>query len=350
MAKIEDITAKFEQQHLRNILRAQTAARKSFYAAITRIIREAAAEKLVRSGKFKLSDYPKLQRRVDAELKKMVDRLQVIILNGIETEWALSTEKNQAIWADYLAGKNVSDRMRKIIANKHKGALEAFKTRRAGGMNLSTRVWNIVQVQFRKELEQVLYTGIASGTPAKTLATQAKRYLNEPDKLFRRVRDTNGQLQLSKNAQKYHPGPGVYRSSYKNALRLTATEINMANRKADSTAYSSIPFVIGIEVKLSLNHPQFDICDHLKGRYPKNFVFTGWHPFCICFMVPILASDSEYGKFEDALIEGRTYTPKGQVKSAPQLAKWYEREKERLSRLKAQPYFVRDNPNFFVSS
>ena len=30
-----------------------------------------------------------------------------------------------------------------------------------------------------------------------------------------------------KAAQAFHPGHGVYRSSYKNALRLAATETNM---------------------------------------------------------------------------------------------------------------------------
>ena len=58
-------------------------------------------------------------------------------------------------------------------------------------------------------------------------------YLRNPDKLFRRVRDKHGNLRLSKAAKAYHPGRGVYRSSYRNALRLTATENNMAYRTAD---------------------------------------------------------------------------------------------------------------------
>ena len=59
------------------------------------------------------------------------------------------------------------------------------------------------------------------------LSRDVRRYLRNPDKLFRRVRDKHGNLRLSKAAKAYHPGRGVYRSSYRNALRLTATENNM---------------------------------------------------------------------------------------------------------------------------
>ena len=68
---------------------------------------------------------------------------------------------------------------------------------------------------------------LRDGTPANRLVTDLKQYLKYPDKLFRRVRDEHGQLQLSKRAKEFHPGAGVYRSSYKNARRLAVTETNM---------------------------------------------------------------------------------------------------------------------------
>lgn len=103
-------------------------------------------------------------------------------------------------------------------------------------------------------------------------------------KLFRRVRDEHGELQLSKRAAVFHPGRGVYRSSYKNARRLAATETNIAYMTADYERWQQLDFVVGIEIKLSNNHtlngvPFTDICDDLKGRYPKDFKFTGWHPY-----------------------------------------------------------------------
>ena len=42
-------------------------------------------------------------------------------------------------------------------------------------------------------------------------------------------------------------------------------------------------FVEGIEINTShTNHPVADICDELKGVYPKEFKWTGWHPMCRC--------------------------------------------------------------------
>ena len=34
-----------------------------------------------------------------------------------------------------------------------------------------------------------------------------------------------------------------------------------------------------------------DICDHMKGEYPKDFKFTGWHPNCRCVIHPIIPDD-----------------------------------------------------------
>ena len=69
---------------------------------------------------------------------------------------------------------------------------------------------------------------------------------------------------------------GVYRSSYKNALRMTVTENNIAYRTADFVQQQEMDFVIGIEIRLSDNHPCDDICDDLAGVYPKKFKFTDW--------------------------------------------------------------------------
>ena len=119
-------------------------------------------------------------------------------------------------------------------------------------------------------------------------------YLKQPDKLFRRVRDEHGQLKLSKNAKAYHPGQGVYRSSYKNARRLASTEANIAYHKADEQRWSELDFVVGYEIVVSEHSKRkHDICDDLAGRYPKTFQFSGWHPHCRCHAEPILMTEQE---------------------------------------------------------
>ena len=186
------------------------------------------------------------------------------------------------------------------------------------------------------------------------MSRDVRRYLRNPDKLFRRVRDKHGNLRLSKAAKAYHPGRGVYRSSYRNALRLTATENNMAYRTADHLRWQQQPFVVGIEIKLSNNHTckgvigRFvDICDDLAGIYPKDFKFVGWHPHCRCYCVPKQASKEEFMEYQQRLLNGEdvsNYHFKGEVKDLPRNFKdWYTDNTDRIARAKSQPYFLRDN-------
>ncbi len=171
--------------------------------------------------------------------------------------------------------------------------LKGFQMIRVNGMNLSRRVWNLKE-QYQQELEMGLSVGIEKGTSAAELTKELKQYLQNPDKLFRRVRNKFGNLKLSQNAKAYHPGSGVYRSSYKNALRLTRSEANMAYRTAEQTRWRQFDFVVGYEIKLSQSHPCHDVCDTLAGKYPKTFRWTGWHPMDMCYCVSILKTDDEF--------------------------------------------------------
>ena len=92
---------------------------------------------------------------------------------------------------------------------------------------------------------------------------------------------------------KYNPGGGVYRSSYKNAMRLTRTEINMSYREADHLRWQEMDFVVGIEIRRSNHEYGCNVCESLKGKYPKDFKFSGWHPHCRCHAIPILATEEE---------------------------------------------------------
>lgn len=179
--------------------------------------------------------------------------------------------------------------------------LKAFQQRKAGGMNLSQRVWNLSE-QYKTELEMALSAAIEPGTSAMELAADIKTYLNEPDKMFRRFRykdeegnwqrkwkqkvtDADGKVHfIDADPKAYHPGRGVYRSSARNAQRLARTEINMAYRKAEQERWKSFDFVVGYEVKITQNGKHVeDICDCLKGKYRKDFKFMGWHPQCMCY-------------------------------------------------------------------
>ena len=123
----------------------------------------------------------------------------------------------------------------------------------------------------------------------------------------------------------------------KNAMRLARTEINMAYRTADYERWKNMDFVLGIEIQLSGAHPEYDICDILQGKYPKSFKFTGWHPHCLCFAIPILMTEEQF--FNDEKAE--------EIKDLPQNFKdWLEFHKDEINKAKEKgklPYFLRDN-------
>jgi hypothetical protein len=148
------------------------------------------------------------------------------------------------------------------------------------------------------EIENTLQLGIIDGRGAAEIARDLTRHLQEPDRLFRRIQDAKTEgLKLSKAAEAYNPGQGVYRSSYKNALRLTRNEIGKAYRTAHLERIQSLPFVTGIKISLSNSHsdrvPKGDMCNDLEGIYPKSFKWSSWHVLCMCRVTSVLASDSE---------------------------------------------------------
>lgn len=344
---MSDINLKYENKHLANIASYQELARKTYLKTINKIFRNV-GNLPTKSKTFRISNYPLLNSLVGETLTAFSEEIELLLINGIKSEWELSGEKLKAIVADHYADTQINEAIKQIIGNTHEPALNAFLNRTKKGLNLSDRVWNLTN-QFRSEIEQTLFVGISEGKSAADMARDAKQYLNNPDKLFRRVRDAEGKLVLSKNAKDYHPGQGVYRSSYKNALRLTATETNMAYRKADMTRWDATPFILGYRVKLSNNHPKFDVCDYLAHDYPSSFIFTGWHPFCRCYSVPILADYEQFQKYQDAVWNGteKDFKFSGVVKDIHADAKsWLRNNKERVANWKSKPYWIVDNKNF----
>jgi hypothetical protein len=303
---------------------------------------------------FYFSNYPAINKKIDELITQLHDKVVFDIEEGDREEWLLSCEKNNELVDAITRSTNIPKAKISQWKQPNLEALEAFQTRKINGMGLSGRVWNITE-QLKQELELALDIGLGDGRSAADLTSDVRRYLNEPGRLFRRVRDKHGVLRLSKAAKAYHPGRGVYRSSYKNALRLTATENNIAYRTADHERWQQLPFVIGIEIKLSNNHtlnghPFYDICDELKGKYPKDFKFTGWHPFCRCFAVPFLAKQDEFLEYQRRMLAGEDVSGfkfTGTVNDVPDNFKsWLDNNEKRLDNAKSIPYYLKDNPKY----
>lgn len=304
---------------------------------------------------FSFDDYPTLRKRVEKLLSALQSGLSAVILNGIEAEWTLANNKNSEL-ARLVFGDNISQmspEQERRYFSTNDSAREAFTQRKVNGMSLSDRVWRYTE-QFKDEIELALDLGIRGGLSADEMTRDLRDYLRHPDKLFRRVRDEHGQLQLSKRAAAFHPGQGVYRSSYKNARRLAATETNMAYRTADYERWQQMDFVVGIEIRLSNNHtlngePFVDICDKLAGRYPKDFKFTGWHPLCRCYATTVLKTDEEIAEDTRKILNGEALDGNSvnRVADVPaNFKEWLEENAERITRAASRgtlPYFIRDN-------
>lgn len=352
---------KYDRKHLHNLDVYQEHIDDIYAEAV----KEAAAIGVslggVDTGKpFTFDDHPKTRKRVNALLEQLRNQLQMSIINAVRSEWTLSNNKNNEL-CNVVFGNNVGklpeEQYRRYYSTNEK-AREAFIARKERGLGLSDRVWNCSNT-FRREMEMGLDLGIREGLDAPSMARDLKQYLKHPDKLFRRVRDEHGNLHLSKNAADFHPGRGMYRSSYLNARRLAATEANTAYRTADHERWKQMDFVVGIEVHLSSNHtckgrdgkPHAftDICDQLKGKYPKDFKFTGWHPHCRCYATSVLKTDEEIAEDTKKILRGEPVDGESvnEVKEPPKgFSDWVEKNEGRIAEARKNgtlPGWVKEN-------
>ena len=202
-------------------------------------------------------------------------------------------------------------------------------------------------------MEASIDMALLEGKSAEALSRDIRSLLKDPDALFRRVRDKDtGELRMSRAMAAFHPGPGRYRSAYKNAMRLARSEINMAYRSSDSQTAQEFDACVGIRVNLSNNHtcngkPFVDICDELEGNYPKSFIFRGWHPQCRCFITYILKTDDEFWR---DLENGENNESVNTVHDVPnQFKEWVGKNEERIAKAEERgtlPYFLRDNQKY----
>lgn len=339
----------YDKKHKENLAKRARKVQQLYDAAIKRIVQAAAPSLFDADPKkeFHFEDFPALKKEMEALMQDLGSSLQANIEDGDQESWTLSNTKNDAMVDSIIGTKHLPKKVVQAWKHPHLEALNAFIARKEAGMNLSRRVWNLTQ-QFKSEMELALEMGMGEGKSAAALRRDIRKYLVEPNKLFRRVRDKSGALRLSKAAAAYHPGQGVYRSSYKNALRMTATENNIAYRTADHNRWQALPFVIGIEIHISNNHPTEDICDLFDGkRFPKDFKFTGWHPWCRCYAVSVLASQEEMDAYTTAIMNGEDVSNwkfTGQVETMPkEFTKWMKDNQARIENATSMPYFIKDN-------
>lgn len=305
------------------------------------------------TGKISMNKDFRFRKALDDRIGHLSNDVHYAINQATKEEWLLSCKKNDEFVKSILDISKLERGDVEKYMDRNLDALKTFQGRKVDGMNLSQRVWKYNEA-FKKQIELSLDHGIGEGASAQRMSRDLKENLREPDKLFRRVRQADGSLRLSRAAKLYHPGRGVYRSAHKNAMRLARTEINMAYRESDWRRWQSLDFVAGFEVIRSNREPMFEcpVCSKLAGRYPKEFKFVGWHPQCLCFAIPVLQPYEELRKnrkqrFKDALWGKQPKQPSKPSNYVTKLPKgfidWVNENIEKAKNWNSIPYFVRDN-------
>lgn len=296
---------KYDSQY-RNIQISVIAYLQSLYdGTVDQVLAGLSISTLPDKEMFTFKDYPKLSQQAD----KIIDGMSATLLTYINTQissvWSLSNSKNDSLVDSLFA--RIKKEPKISFKSHNEKELDAFLNRKVKDLTISDRVWNL-NGSFKSEIESAVSAAIEKGQSAKQLARDIKKYLNEPDKRFRRVRDKFGDLVPSKNALQYSPGQGVYRSSQANALRLAKETINRAYRESDHLRWQQTPFIIGYKLRNSERKATIcDVCQRMNGTvFPKSYKFLGLHIGCLCTAIAIMCSDEEF----DRILEDENYVPK----------------------------------------
>jgi len=264
--------------------------------------------------------------RIERLLEDYSLSVNTLITNGQSAEWSAANLATDilvnSVIEEYLDFISPTRRAAYFLVNAD--ALAAFQRRTLSGLALSGRIWDIAK-DFRTQLTATIAHAIQNGTSSVNLSRQVRDLIAKPDTVQRSYRNISDTHAIT--------------------MRLARSEINMAYRTAEQTRWRQLDFIVGYQILLSHRHPKTDICDRLKGKYPKSFVWTGWHPCDLCFCIPILKTEKELWAVDYNDIQSTASV--NEITDLPQNFKSYINEnKAKINNMKSKPYFITDNPQF----
>ena len=208
---------------------------------------------------------------IDILSREFTEGMDGSVEDGIREAWAISEAMGLRMQEEArkrgAGGREAAYAAAMIIA------LQSFLTRKERVMNVEMA--GDLARQTRKAL------GLLSGDVLKERARQLSEYIKKPARI---VSDT-----VAKGEGRIERQPSLFSRMRK----IMTTDIATAYRTAEYHIWQKLPFVVGQEIRLGRKHPVPDICDDLQGVYPKDFMFTGWHPFCRCFAHPIFSWEGD---------------------------------------------------------
>jgi hypothetical protein len=155
--------------------------------------------------------------------------------------------------------------------------IQNVATRNLQGLTVSERIWDLT-ARSEQDLKRIIANGIAQGNSPYKIAKSIEGYV------FPSVGAAD-ELGIQ-------TGPGIYRSAYKNAMRLARTETNRAYTQASANFYQNKPWVSEVNVTLSPTHDVEDDCDDVASAGPYSPEEADGllpvHPHCMCSLTPVI--------------------------------------------------------------
>lgn len=272
---------------------------------------------------FNFDNFPQLKARLNDIFNDYYQNSLLCYKSGITDGVALAYNHDEMVIGGYSV---LTDKAIRVARDTAAATFISNRLKTKNGLNLAQIVWNYCQQtksEFEMAMSNTIADGIKKGSSAEEIGKSIRKYLNDPDMMYRRYHT----IKVQKNGKKKDVvtwrrrriidgkvrfieeplekvGMGVYRSARKNALRVARTEINSAYHKARNERWRNEPFVIGQYIHVSPQHNIDDICNDLEGRYPKDYIWISWHPQCICTSDPITIQGEEKKAFYKRLMAG----------------------------------------------
>lgn len=272
---------------------------------------------------FNFDNFPQLKARLNDIFNDYYQNSLLCYKSGITDGVALAYNHDEMVIGGYSV---LTDKAIRVARDTAAATFIANRLKTKNGLNLAQTIWNYCQQtksEFEMAMSNTIADGIKKGSSAEEVGKSIRKYLNDPDMMYRRYHT----IKVQKNGKKKDVvtwrrrriidgkvrfveeplekvGMGVYRSARKNALRVARTEINAAYHKARNERWQNEPFVIGQYIHVSPQHNIDDICNDLQGHYPKDYVWISWHPQCICTSDPITIQGEEKKEFYKRLMAG----------------------------------------------
>lgn len=272
---------------------------------------------------FNFDNFPQLKARLNDIFNDYYQNSLLCYKSGITDGVALAYNHDEMVIGGYSV---LTDKAIRVARDIAAATFIANRLKTKNGLNLAQTVWNYCQQtksEFEMAMSNTIADGIKKGSSAEEIGKSIRKYLNDPDMMYRRYHT----IKIQKNGKKKDVvtwrrrriidgkvrfveellekvGMGVYRSARKNALRVARTEINSAYHKARNERWQKEPFVIGQYIHVSPQHNIDDICNDLEGRYPKYFDWRSWHSNCMCTSDPITIQGEEKKEFYKRLMAG----------------------------------------------